>query len=106
MKFNKYFFDQFQNTSCYDINIDFTNDPMYDINFSCTRVKQFLDAININKAPYGIHGCVYCSRSLCRPLSIIFKLSYKTGIILVTLLLSLLKHTLSNLVLKVLKICM
>ena len=28
-----------------------------------------------------IHGCVlkYCSISLCRPLSIIFRLSYKTG---------------------------
>ena len=76
--FNKYFFDQFQNTSGYDIDIDFNNNPMHDIDFSCTGVKQFLDAININKAPGpdGIHGCVlkYCSRSLCRPLSIIFKL--------------------------------
>ena len=59
---------------------------MFDyVDFSCTRVKQFLDAINTNKAPGpdGIHGCVlkYCSRSLCRPLSIIFKLSYNTGVI-------------------------
>ena len=83
--FNKYFYDQFPNTSTYDIDIDFSNDPMFDIDFSCTRVKQFLDAINTNKAlgPDGIHDCVlkYCSRSLCRLLSIIFKLSYNTGVI-------------------------
>ena len=58
---------------------------MFDIDFSCTRVKQFLDNVNINKAagPDGIHGSVlkYCSDSLCRPLSIIFKLAYNTGII-------------------------
>ena len=44
-----------------------------------------LDNINTNKAPGpdGIHGCVlkHCSISLCRLLSIIFKLSYNTGII-------------------------
>ena len=83
--FNKYFYDQFPNTSTYDIDIDFSNDPKFDIDFSCTRVKQFLDAINTNKAPGpdGIHGCVlkYCSRSLCRPLSIVFKLSYNIGVI-------------------------
>ena len=83
--FNKYFYDQFPNTSTYDIDIDFSKDPMFDIDFSCTRVKQFLDAINTNKTPGpdGIHGCVlkYCSCSLCRPLSIIFKLSYNIGVI-------------------------
>ena len=81
--FNDYFFEQFSNESTYDVDIDFSNDDMFDIDFSCTRVKQFLDNININKAPGpdGIHGCVlkYCSISLCRPLSIIFRLSYNTG---------------------------
>ena len=80
--FNDYFFEQFSNESTYDVDIDFSNDH---IDFSCTRMKQFLDNININKAPGpdGIHGCVlkYCSISLCRPLSIIFRLSYKTGCI-------------------------
>ena len=35
------------------------------------------------QGPDGIHGCVlkYCSKSLCRPLSIMFKLSYNTGIL-------------------------
>ena len=50
-----------------------------------TLVTQLLDDINTNKAPGpdGIHGCFlkHCSKSLCRPLSIIFKLSYNTGII-------------------------
>ena len=80
--FNDYFFEQFSNESTYDVDIDFSDD-MFDIDFSCTRVKQFLDNISINKAPGpdGIHGCVlkYCSISLCRPLSIIFRLSYNTG---------------------------
>ena len=68
--FNKYFFDQFSNTSAYDIDVDFSNDGTFDIDFSCTRIKQLLDDINTNKAPVpdGIHGCVlkHCSKSLCR----------------------------------------
>ena len=83
--FNKYFFEQFSNTSTYDTAIDFTNDDAYDIDFSCTKIKNLLDNINVNKAPGpdGIHGNVqkFCSMSLCRPLSIIFKLCYNTGII-------------------------
>ena len=83
--FNKYFLDQFSNSSTYDTDIDFSNDDAFDIDFSCTRIKNLLDDININKAPGpdGIHGCVlkHCSISLCRPLSIRFKLSYNTGII-------------------------
>ena len=83
--FNKYFFEQFSNTSTYDTAIDFTIDDAYDIDFSCTRIKNLFDNINVNKAPGpdGIHGNVlkFCSMSLCRPLSIIFKLCYNTGII-------------------------
>ena len=67
----------------YDVDIDFSNDEQFDI--SGTRIKQFLDNINTNKAagPDGIHGFVlkHCSISLCRPLSISFKLIYNTGII-------------------------
>ena len=49
--FNKYFYDQFSSASTYNIDIDFTNDEAFDIDFSCTRVKHLLDNININKAP-------------------------------------------------------
>ena len=69
----------------YDVDIDFSNDELFDIDFSRTRIKQFLDNINTKKAarPDGIHGSVlkHCSVSLCRPLSIIYRLIYNTGII-------------------------
>ena len=80
--FNEFFFDQFSNKCTYDVDLDFSNDDLFDIDFSCTRVKQFSDNVNINKAPNlnGIHGCVlkYCSISLCRPLAMIFRLTYNT----------------------------
>ena len=83
--FNDYFYEQFAHMSEYDVDIDFSNDELFDIDFSCTRIKQFLDNINTNKAagPDGIHGSVlkHCSVSLCRPLSIIYRLIYNTGII-------------------------
>ena len=75
--FSDYFHKQFSHSSTYDTDVDFTNDELFDIDFSCTRIKQLLDEININKAtgPDGIHGCIlkHCSISLCRPLSIIYK---------------------------------
>ena len=37
--FNKYFYEQFSTRSSYDINIDFSNDHLLDIDFSCTRIK-------------------------------------------------------------------
>ena len=81
---NDHFYEQFSHISEYDVDIDF-NDEQFDIDFSCTRIKQFLDNINTNKAagPDNIHGTVlkHCSVSLCRPLCIIFKLIYNTGII-------------------------
>ena len=83
---NDYFHKQFSHSSAYDIDVNFSNDELYDIDFSCTRIKKLLDNINTNKAagPDGIHGCnlKYCSISVCRPLSMIYKLVYNTGIIL------------------------
>ena len=83
--FNKYFFEQFSSSSTYDIDIDFSQDNLFDIDFSCSRIKDLLENINVNEAPGpdGIHGCIlkYCSTSLCRPLSILFKLIYNTGTI-------------------------
>ena len=82
--FNKYFYEQFSTISSYDINIDFSNDNLLDIDFSCNRVKNLLCNVDTNKAPGpdGIHGHVLknCSGSLSRPLSILFKLIYNTGI--------------------------
>ena len=81
--FNKYFLEQFSDSSTYDIDIDFTNDKNFDMDFSEIRIKSILDNIDTNKAqgPDGINGIVlkHCSESLSYPLSKFFKLVYNTG---------------------------
>ena len=81
--FNKYFFDQFSDSSTYNVSIDFTKDNNFDIDFSATRVHGLLKGINVNKAsgPDGIPGIVLkmCSHHLAYPLSLIFKLIYSIG---------------------------
>ena len=58
--FSDYFHKQFSHSSTYDTDVDFTNDELFDIDFSCTRIKHLLDETNINKAtgPDGIHRCI------------------------------------------------
>ena len=81
--FNTFFFDQFSTPSLYDIDIDYSNDPHFDIDFDHRRVRKLLSKINTNKAqgPDGIHGMILkrCAVGLAYPLSLIFKLSYNTG---------------------------
>ena len=83
--FNQYFYKQFSEPSCYEINIEFDNDITFDIDFSAPRVKLLLDNLDINKAqgPDAISGAVLknCSETLAYPLSILFNLSYNTGYI-------------------------
>ena len=83
--FNQYFYNQFSGPSCYDTNIDFTNDSTFDIDLSDSRIKPLLDNLDINKAqgPDAISGAVLknCSKTLAYPLSILFYLSYNTGYI-------------------------
>ena len=83
--FNKYFYNQFSEPSCYEIDTDFTNDNTYDIDFSVSRIKPLLDNLDINKAkgPDGISGVILknCSKTLAHPLSILFNLTYNTGYI-------------------------
>ena len=83
--FNQHFFRQFSSASQYDIDIDFSNDEIYDIDFSQNVVKQYLDDIDINKAqgPDNISGVVLkkYSKALCQPLSLIFQLIYNTGLV-------------------------
>ena len=83
--FNQHFFRRFSSASQYDIDIDFSNDEIYDIDFSQNVVMQYLDDIDINKAqgPDNISGVVLkkCSKALCQPLSLIFQLIYNTGLI-------------------------
>ena len=83
--FNRYFCDQFSDSSSYNIYFDFSNDDNYDIMFSPSKIFDLLSKINSNKAkgPDGIHGKVLknCAASLAYPLTVLFKLSYNTGII-------------------------
>ena len=81
--FNKFFYDQFSEPSIYNTDITFESDNDFDIDFSPSRVRALLAAINTNKAcgPDEIPGMVLkmCSDSVALPLSIIYKLVYNTG---------------------------
>ena len=81
--FNKFFYDQFSEPSIYNTDITFESDNDFDIDFSPSRVRALLAAINTNKAcgPDEIPGMVLkmCSDSVVLPLSIIYKLAYNTG---------------------------
>ena len=83
--FNNYFYKQFSEPSCYETDIDFTNDSTFDIDFSASRIKPLLDNLDINKAqgPDAISGAVLknYSKTLAYPLSILFTLTYNTGYI-------------------------
>ena len=81
--FNDYFRRQFSNASDYSIDIDFQNDSNFNIDFSESRIKSILSALDVNKAqgPDGINGAVlkHCSDSLAYPLSKMFNLVYNVG---------------------------
>lgn len=83
--FNEYFYDQFSSASAYNIDLDFTNDEQYKVDFSPNLIKKHLIDINPNKAqgPDLIHGRILktCANSLAHPLSKLFMMSYKTGCI-------------------------
>ena len=84
--FNEYFCEQFSDPSLYDTDINWTNDStLNEIDFAIPRIEKFLSCINSNKAcgPDGIHGKILknCSMSLAYPLSILFKLSYNSGLL-------------------------
>ena len=81
--FNSYFYEQFSEASSYNIDINWSNDQQFDIDFSHQRIRKLLLKINENKAcgPDEIHGKILknCAVSLAYPLSILFKNSYNTG---------------------------
>ena len=83
--FNNFFYNQFYSTSNYDIDIDFNIDESFEIDFNVDKVNDILTNLDSNKAqgPDNIHGLVLkkCASALAKPLSIIFKLVYNTGII-------------------------
>ena len=68
-----------------DIDIDFSHDMEFDIDFDFRRVRKLLKNVKPNKAagPDNIHGKILknCAVSLAYPLSLIFKTSYNSGMI-------------------------
>ena len=84
--FNEYFSNQFSQESHYDIDIDMRNDNNFiNLKFHELDVLLLLKNINPSKAagPDGIHGMVLknCAPSLAKPLTIMFNISFVTGII-------------------------
>ena len=83
--FNTYFYEQFSESSSYDIDIDYSSDDNYNIEFCHRKIRKFLAKINSNKAcgPDAIHGKILknCAVSLAYPLSLLFRISYNTGCI-------------------------
>ena len=83
--FNIYFCDQFSEQSSYKFDFDFSGEDKYDINFCPRHIETLLSQINSNKAngPDKIHGKILknCSSSLAYPFSIMFGVSYNTGIV-------------------------
>ena len=81
--FNEFFFEQFSEESIYDIDIDYSNDWRFDIEFDHQRVRKILSNINSNKAygPDGIHGKLLknCAAGLAYPLSLLFHSCYNIG---------------------------
>ena len=84
--YNKFFYEQFSERSQYDIDIGWINDATVNsINFDTHRIQKLLSNTNSYNAcgPDGIHGRIFknCSLGLAYPLSILFKISYNTGIL-------------------------
>ncbi len=83
--FNDFFSDQFSGASDYSIDIDFSNDHLFEIDFNYDKIVGLLLSLNPNKAqgPDNIHGKILknCAPSLAFPLSIFFELSYTSGCI-------------------------
>ena len=81
--FNEYFEEQFSEASDYDVDIDYNNDSVNDIDFSTSRIRKILKDIDVNKSagPDGIHGKILknCREGIAYPLSCIFRISYNTG---------------------------
>ena len=81
--FNDFFRDQFTGNSDYSIDVDYSNDHLYQVDFGHECIHNLLKNLDPNKAqgPDNIHGKILkkCSKSLSVPLAYLFKLSYISG---------------------------
>ena len=81
--FNQHFYNQFSDSSNYDIDIDFSNDPFSELTINESCIYNALKQMNPNKSrgPDDIGGLLLknCARSISYPLTIMFNTSFKTG---------------------------
>ena len=81
--FNEHFYNQFSESSSYDIEIDFKNDIFNEFDISTEAVYNLLKNLNPNKSPgpdkISGHLLKGCACSIALPLKILFNLSFKTG---------------------------
>ena len=81
--FNEHFYLQFSQTSNYNLDIDFRNDPFADFKIDHRQLRKILATINPHKSmgPDNISGFVIknCAVSIAYPLSLLFNLSFNTG---------------------------
>ena len=81
--FNTFFHRQFSDPSSYDVDLDYSRDDAFDIQFNHRDIRKLLSMVNSNKAqgPDGMHGKILkkCAVGLSYPLSLLFSVSYNTG---------------------------
>ena len=81
--FNDFFFNQFSESSKYDVDVNFSNREFHSFRFNILTVTNILKNIDVNKSPGpdGIAGIVLkkCASNLSHPLSILFDISFSTG---------------------------
>ena len=78
-----FFFNQFSESSKYDVDVNFSNREFHSFRFNILTVTNILKNIDVNKSPGpdGIAGIVLkkCASNLSYPLSILFDISFSTG---------------------------
>ena len=81
--FNKHFYNQFSDSSTYEIDIDFSNDLFSDFSIDDRIICNALRELNPSKSkgPENIGGLLLknCAQSISYPLSILFNISFRTG---------------------------
>ena len=81
--FNKRFYNQFSDSSTYEIDTDFFNDLFSDFSIDDRIICNALRELNPNKSkdPDNIGGLLLkdCAQSISYPLSILFNISFRTG---------------------------
>ena len=81
--FNEHFYRQFSQSSNYNVDVDFRNDPFSDFKIDHRQLRKILAKTNPHKSmgPDNISGFVIknCAVSIAYPLSLLFNLSFNTG---------------------------